>query len=143
MLHPVYVIIIPEALEEAGIHHATLEFEDDKLLYLLSVYPHWYSIQRQPETVMKQSPGRDNNNNSNAKSDNRVNDAPSCIRNNNTGSNYTDRYQCICCHVQVGPLHIQILIFIFHEKPCSKRIDDHSHPSCPCDSGTIDRNRMK
>ena len=31
----------------------------DKLLYLLSVYPHWYSIQRQPETVMKQSPGRD------------------------------------------------------------------------------------
>ena len=37
----------------------------------------------------------------------------------------------------------QSLHFIFHEKPCSKRIDDHSHPSCPCDSGTINRNRMK
>ena len=51
----------------------------DKLLYLLSVYPHWYSIQRQPETVMKQSPGRDNNNNSNNNANNN-NNAP---RNNN------------------------------------------------------------
>ncbi len=31
--------------------------------------------------------------------------------------------------MQVGSLHIQILIFIFHEKPCSKRIDDHSTPA--------------
>ena len=115
------------------------KFESTKAETITLPAPEQAQNQPRPRVIRP----RDNNNNSNAKSDNRVNDTPSRIRNNNTGSNYTDRYQCICCHVQVGPLHIQILIFIFHEKPCSKRIDDHSHPSCPCDSGTINRNRMK
>ena len=115
----------------------------DKLLHLLSVYPHRYSIQRQPETIVKQSPSRDNNDNSNAKSDNRVNNAPSCIGDNNARNNYTDRHQCICCHMQVSSFHIQILIFIFHKEPGSQCVDDHSHPGCPCDGRTIYGNRVE
>ena len=114
-----------------------------RLFHLIDVRSRRHTVQRETDTVAQQSPGRNNDNDRNQQSDNRVDDIPSGMGNNNSGDNHADRYQCIGSHMQVSTFHIQVFILILHEKPCRKCIYNDSDTCHPSDRITLDRTRMQ
>ena len=111
-------------------------------LYIFGIDTCGNTVERQPYAVMEQVPCRDENDSGNNQSDNRVDNKPAGMCNDDAREKYAYTYERIGGHVQECSFYIQVVSSVFEKEPGRESVDEDTDTGYPCDCPSFDRLRM-
>ena len=74
----------------------------------IEIYAFRKSVKRQAQTVGKQVPCREQDDDSDDDADDGVDDIPACHRNDDSRNDHAHRNECVCNHVEECTAHVQV-----------------------------------
>ena len=96
-----------------------------------------HGVDAHAQTFGQQLPCRDKYHYSDDKTDNRVDDCPSRVGDDNARNHHSGRYERVGQHVEEGAAGVDVML-LAREHPRSEPVDDDGHSGCPGDKQAVD-----